>query len=108
MPTKLSVSRAWNRRGRIRPSARRAKRVGFRRRSALGEGVTGTTHRQHEGRHRRIVLDLVAQMAHMDVDRLLVLVERLVVAQQLEQLAPRVDAPGSAGEVAEDLEFGGR
>ena len=57
--------------------------------SALGELVAGAPDRQHELRHRRVVLDLVAQVAHVDVDRLLVLVERLVVAQQLEQLAPR-------------------
>ena len=64
-------------------------------RSALGEGVADTSDRQHEHRRRRIVLDLVAQMAHVDVDRLLVLVERLVVAQQLEQLA-RGCRPGRA------------
>ena len=55
--------------------------------SVLGELVAGASHRQHELRQRRIVLDLVAQVAHVDVDRLLVLVERLVVAEQLEQLA---------------------
>ena len=42
----------------------------------------------------------------MDVDGLLVLVERLVVAQQLEQLAPAEDTAGPAGEVAQDLELG--
>src|SRR3954452_20090613 len=45
-------------------------------------------------------------MAHVDVDGLLILVERLVVAQELEQLTPRVDAAGPRGEVAEDLELG--
>ena len=64
--------------------ARRAAPAG---RSALGEGVADTSHRQDERRRRRVVLDLVAQMADVDVDGLLVLVERLVVAQQLEQLA---------------------
>ena len=57
---------------------------------------------------RRVVLDLVAQVADVDVDRLLVLVERLVVAQQLEQLAAREDATGPGGEVAQDLELGRR
>src|SRR3954453_5995886 len=80
--------------GRLRPSS-----------SALGEGVTDTTHRQDEGRRRRIVLDLVAQVGHMHVDGLLILVEGLVVAQQLEQLGPGVDAPRSRGEVAQDLEL---
>src|SRR6185369_11245504 len=53
------------------------------------------------------VLDLVAQMAHMDIDRLLVLIERLIVAQQLEQLAARVDPTRPRSEVTEDLEFRG-
>src|SRR6187455_2527776 len=48
--------------------------------SVLGELVAGPAHGKHELRQRRIVLDLVAQVAHVDVDRLLVLVERLVVA----------------------------
>ena len=56
--------------------------------SALGEGVAGTSNGQHEDRRRWIVLDLLAQVADVDIDRLLVLIERLVVAQQLEQLAP--------------------
>ena len=42
----------------------------------------------------------------MDVDGLLVLVERLVVAQQLEQLGAGVDPAGARGEVAQDLELG--
>ena len=42
----------------------------------------------------------------MDVDGLLVLVERLVVAQQLEQLGARVDAAGTGGQVTQDLELG--
>src|SRR3954469_2686208 len=74
--------------------------------SALGERVADTTHRHDEGGHGRIVLDLVAQMADMDVDRLLVLVERLVVAKKLEELAARVDAARAGSEVAEDLELG--
>src|SRR5215218_7697467 len=73
--------------------------------SALGELVAGATHGEHELRQRRIVLDLVAQVAHVDVDRLLVLVERLVVAQQLEELAPAEHAPRPAREMAEDLEL---
>lgn len=51
---------------------------------ALGEGVADATDRHYEGRHGRIVLDLVAEMADVDVDRLLVLVEGLVVAEELE------------------------
>ena len=75
-------------------------------RSALGERVADTADRQHERRRRRIVLDLLAQVAHVDVDGLLVLVERLVVAQQLEQLAAGVDAARPRGQVAQDLELG--
>src|SRR5262245_23084667 len=53
--------------------------------SALGEGVADTTDGHDEGRRGRVVLDLVAKMADVDVDRLLVLVERFVVAEQLEE-----------------------
>ena len=107
-PMNANVSRVWNERGTVgrrearasadRPSAGRG--AGARgvvgapsggrtsATSALGELVAGAPDGQDELRHRRVVLDLVAQVAHVDVDRLLVLVERLVVAQQLEQLAP--------------------
>src|SRR6478752_7094905 len=85
------VRRPWNvcgRSRRNRPGRRARRSTG---RSALGEGVADTPHRQDEGRRRRIVLDLVPQMADVDVDRLLILVERLVIAQQLEQLGAGVD-----------------
>src|SRR5688572_24418695 len=99
--TKPRVSRAWKvcgmkartrrryqgRRGLPRPVAPGRDVVA---RSALGEGVSGSSDGQDERRARRVVLDLVAQVAHVDVDRLLVLVERLVVAEQLEQLATRI------------------
>src|SRR5829696_2853264 len=44
-------------------------------------------------------------MADVDIDRLLVLVEGLVVAEQLEELAPRVDPARARREMAEDLEL---
>src|SRR5689334_3478324 len=75
--------------------------------SALGELVAGSADGQDELRQRRIVLDLVAQVAHVDVDRLLVLVEGLVVAQQLEQLAAAEHAARALRKVAQDLELGG-
>src|SRR5690349_6019323 len=75
--------------------------------SALGEGVPGTPHRQDETRIRRVVFQLLAQVADVDVDRLLVLVERLVVADQLQQLTTREDASRPCREVAQDLELGG-
>ena len=75
-------------------------------RSALGERVPDTADGLDEGGLRGVVLELVAQVAHVDVDRLLVLVERLVVAQQVEQLGAGVDPAGLAGEVAQDLELG--
>src|SRR5215471_4232151 len=99
-----TVSRPWK----VRGKSRRSRWAGRRRpsSSALGEGVTDTTHRQDEGRRRRIVLDLVAQMGDVHVDRLLVLVEGLVVAQQLEQLGSGVDATRPRREMAQDLELG--
>ena len=81
-----------------------ARRVG--QPSTLGKRVPDATDRLDEGRMGRVVLELVAQVADVDVDRLLVLVERLVVAQQVEQLGAGVDAARLAGEVAEDLELG--
>src|SRR4249919_284682 len=95
---KASVSRAWKVRGksRRRPFGRLVRASG---RSALGEGVADTSHRQDEGRRCGVVLDLVAQVAHVHVDGLLVLVERLVVAQQLEQLRAGIDPSRARGEV---------
>src|SRR3954447_26001758 len=89
---------------RNRPGMRARRSTG---RSALGEGVADTPHRQDERRGRRVVLDLVAQMAHVHVDRLLVLIERLVVAQELEQLRAGVDATWPRREVPQDLELRG-
>src|SRR5262245_52477598 len=86
-----SVSRPWK----VLGKSRRSRWVGRAcpsSSSALGEGVTDTTHRQDEGRRCRVILDLVAQMRDVDIDGLLVLVQRLVIAQELEQLGPGVDA----------------
>src|SRR6187455_1071112 len=101
-----SVRRHWKERGRSRRRRSAIPCGGSGVRSALGEGVTDTSHRQHEHRRGRVVLDLVAQMAHVDVDGLLVLVEGLVVAQELEQLAARVHPTGTRRQVAQDLELG--
>ena len=46
-------------------------------------------------------------MADVDVDRLLVLVQSLVVAHELQQLPPREDATRFRRQVAQDLELGG-
>src|SRR5688572_30075175 len=98
-PTKPRVRRAWKLCGanRRRPRPMRS-RTDERRtpRSAFGEGVTDTPDREDERGDRRIVLDLVAQVADVDVDRLLVLVEGLVIAQQLKELGARED-PARAG-----------
>src|SRR3954453_17912287 len=75
--------------------------------SVLGELVAGAADGQDELRQGRVVLDLVPKVGHVDVDRLLVLVERLVVTEQLEQLPAREDPAGARGEVAQDLELGG-
>src|SRR4051794_20863579 len=103
IPTNASVSRAWNVRGTSRRSSFEGRPPAA---SALGERVTDTAHRHDEGRRRGIVLDLVPQVADVDVDRLLVLIERLVVAEQLEQLRSRVDAAGPRCKVTQDLELG--
>src|SRR3954447_26689713 len=94
--------------GERRVRARRAAGASIVRSSALGKGVTDPADGLDEDRPARIVLDLVAQVAHVDVDRLLVLIEGLVVAEQVEQLGAGVDPAGSAGQVAEDLELGWR
>src|SRR5947207_9113173 len=73
---------------------------------ALGEGVPDAPDGHDERRRRGIILDLVAEVADVDVDRLLVLIERLVVAEQLEELAAGVDPPRARREMAEDLELG--
>src|SRR3954447_14074510 len=110
MPTNAPVSRHWSVRGTVRGNGRRRPAPPRARSSAsaLGEGVAGTTNRHHELRRAGIVLDLVAQVADMHVDRLLVLVERLVVTKQLEELAAGEDAARATRQVAEDLELGGR
>src|SRR4029079_8152788 len=104
--TSATVRRPWKVRG-----MSRRRRFGSRIRrlpvaSALGEGVADTPHRQDEHRHGRSVLYLVAQMADVDVDGLIVLVEGFVVAQQLEQLAAGVDTARPGRQVAQDLELG--
>src|SRR4029079_18472366 len=104
---KAPVRRPWNVRGRSRRSRSGTRERRCAGRSALGEGVADTSHRQDERGRRRVVLDLVAQMADVDVDGLLVLVERLVIAQQLEQLGARVDAGGARRQMTEDLALGG-
>src|SRR4029077_18038842 len=101
------VSRPWKVRGRSRRKRRGRPMRRSETSSALGECVADTSDRQDECRRGRVVFDLVAQMAHVDVDGLLVLVECLVVAQQLKQLGARVDATGTRSQVAQDLELGG-
>jgi hypothetical protein len=103
--TKARVRRAWNVRGSSRRAGRRIEPPERERRSALGEGIADPSVGQHELGLGRIVLDLVPQVADMDVDGFLVLVERLVVPEELEQLAPREDPPRPAGEMAQDLEL---
>src|SRR3954470_24306069 len=100
-PTSPSVTATTATKARVsRPCSVRGVRL-----SALGERVPDTANGLDEGGMRRVVLELVPQVADVDVDRLLVLVERVVVAEEIEQLRPRVDATGLAREVAEDLEL---
>src|SRR5215210_689952 len=94
--TKARVSLPWNVLG-ARPSKTSARR------STLGKRIPDAADRLDEGRMGRIVLELVAKVADVNVDRLLVLVEGLVVAQQVQQLRAGVDPTRLAGEVAQDL-----
>src|SRR3970040_1418865 len=106
---KASVSRARKVRGRIRRRNRRSVRIGVGRPSALGERVADAADGEDEGRVCRVVFELLPEVADVDVDRLLVLVERLVVADQLEQLGAGVNASRARGDVAQDVELrGGR
>src|SRR5215218_5936914 len=115
-PMNAKVRRVWNERGTLgrspeRPSRRSGGAVSGGRgadTSALGELVARAAHREDELGQGGIVLDLVAQVAHVDVDRLLVLVQRLVVTEQLEELAAAEDPTRTAREVAQDLELGRR
>src|SRR5688572_9132553 len=76
--------------------------------SVLGEGISDAPHRSDVAGLRRVRLDLVADVADVDVDGPLVLLQRVVVvAHELEQLRPRVDAPWARGEVAEEVELCG-
>src|SRR5205814_9303452 len=54
----------------------------------------------------RVVLDLLPQVTDVDVDRLLVLVEGVIVTKELEELGPGVDPAGPGRQMAEDLELG--
>src|SRR4051794_25022185 len=72
----------------------------------LGERVAGATDGQDECWFGWIVLDLLAKVTDVDVDRLLVLVERFIVAHEFEQLTAREHAARPRGEVAQDLELG--
>src|SRR5687768_3551484 len=75
--------------------------------SVLGEGIPDAPNRPDVAGMGRIGLDLVADVADVDVDRALVLLERVVVvAHELEQLRPRVHASGPRGEVAQQVELG--
>src|ERR1035437_8833735 len=74
--------------------------------SALREGVPRAADRQDEPRAGWIVFQLLAQVADVDVDRLFVLVQRLVIADELQQLAAGGDAAGLAGEGAQYLQLG--
>ena len=76
--------------------------------SVLGEGIPDAPHRPDVARLRRVRLDLIADVADVDVDRPLVLFEGVVVvAHQLEQLGAGIDPPGPRGEMAQEVELGG-
>src|SRR5688572_5169898 len=99
------VLRRWKTAARPRGRWRRPVGSG-RSASVFGEGIPDAPHRRDVAGLGRIWLDLVSDMADVDVDRPLVLLERVVVvAHQLEQLAPRVDAARSGREVSEQVEL---
>src|SRR5947207_5185545 len=119
IPARPSVSRAWKVRGSVRLTFRANRAGGPARReaaagsavsttsscgpaasvldSALGECVADSSDGQHERRSGRVVLDLLPEVADMDVDRLFVLVEGGVVAQELEEFRARLVAVRSRG-----------
>src|SRR5688572_22237311 len=77
--------------------------------SVFGEGIPDAPHRPDVAGLGRIGLDLVPDVADVDIDGALVLLERVVVvAHQLEQLAAGVDPAGPGGQVAQQVELGGR
>src|SRR2546425_9669217 len=73
----------------------------------LGEGIPDPTQRHDVARLGGIRLDLFADVADVDVDGSLVLLQGVVVAHELEQLPPGVDPAGAAGEMPEQVELGG-
>src|SRR5207245_8905513 len=73
----------------------------------LGEGIPDPTQRHDVARRGGIRLDLFADVTDVDVDGSLVLLKRVVVAHELEQLSPGVRPARAAREVPEQVEFGG-
>ncbi len=81
-------------------------RTAWRSRSVLGERIADPSHRPDVARLGGIRLDLVADVADVDVDGALVRFERVVVvADELEQLGAGEDAARLGGEVAEQVEL---
>src|SRR6476659_1370055 len=96
-------------------STRRARRrrrgwtltAALRSRSVLGECIADPSHRPDVARLGGIGLDLVSDVADVDVDRALVGLERVVVvADELEQLGTREHPTRLRREVAEQVELG--
>src|SRR3989442_6212075 len=76
--------------------------------SVFAERIADPSHRLDVARLGGIGLDLVADVADVDVDGALICFERLVVAHQLQELGSRVDAARLGSEVAQQVELGGR
>src|SRR5688500_39477 len=99
--------RRWNSAPGPRGSERAQRPAADRSSSVLREGIPDAPHRPDVAGLRRIGLDLVPNVADVDVDGALVLLERVVVvADQLEQLRSRVHPARSGGKVPEQIELG--
>src|SRR5687768_9339516 len=99
--------RRWKSAPGPRGSKRAQRPAADRSSSVLREGIPDAPHRPDVAGLRRIGLDLVPDVADVDVDGALVLLQRVVVvADQLEQLRSRVHAARPRGKVTEQVELG--
>src|SRR5215208_1597082 len=74
--------------------------------SVFAECIAHAPHRPDVARLGGIGLDLVANVADMNVDGPLVGLQRLIVADQLQQLGAGVDATRATGHMAQQVELG--
>src|SRR5881397_732787 len=76
--------------------------------SVFAERIADPSHRLDVARLGGIGLDLVSDVADVNVDGALVGFERLVVAHELQELGAGVDPAGLCRQVTQKVELGGR